>query len=74
MKAYFEFLDQLLASGVLTDQFGAPAYLQREFGLTEQDACQVFDVWAKTFSETKTVEQRIVGAGYVLDADDDDAL
>ena len=66
MKIYFEYLDQLRASGDLTDRFAAPIYLERKFGLSENDAISVFSLWAKTFDASKPVELRVVEA----DSDD----
>lgn len=46
----FDYLDALRESGA-TNMFGAGAYLQREFGLTREEARGTLSKWMKTFGE-----------------------
>ena len=43
---YREYLEALRKSGV-TNMWGAPQYLMAEFGLTKEEALDVFNAWAK---------------------------
>jgi hypothetical protein len=48
-----EYLDDLRDSGI-TNMFGAPAYVQKEFkmaGVTEQQSFDLTTFWMNTFSE-----------------------
>ena len=46
----FDFLENLRDSGV-TNMFGAPPYLQREFGFQEAESRAWLSVWMKSFSK-----------------------
>lgn len=49
----FRFLDRLRESGV-TNMLGAGVYLQREYGLVEEEASRILIRWMKQFNtETK---------------------
>ena len=45
---FFVFLDVLQESGEI-NMFGAPRELQNEFGLSKQEARDVFTKWTETF-------------------------
>lgn len=45
---FFVFLDILRESGEI-NMFGAPRELQNEFGLSKQEARDVFTKWTETF-------------------------
>ncbi len=47
---HLEYLDDLRDSGV-TNMYGAPAYLEDEFGLSREDAVDVTAYWMHMFSE-----------------------
>jgi hypothetical protein len=47
---HLKFLDKLRKSGK-TNMFGAPAYLQRKFGLDEESATIITSYWMHSFSE-----------------------
>ena len=47
---HLQFLDKLRESGV-TNMFGAVAYLERRFGITEKEATSILGYWMDTFSE-----------------------
>ena len=49
-QEYFDYLMDLRDSGV-TNMFGAPAYLQRDFCLSVQEAREIFLEWIKTFDK-----------------------
>ena len=56
---HFRYLDALRESGA-TNMFGAGRYLAQAFGLSKQEAGDVLVAWMKTFSRSKTAEQRAV--------------
>ena len=49
-QEFFAYLDELRESGV-TNMFHAPAYLQREFGLTQRESFDVFGRWTEAFGK-----------------------
>lgn len=55
---YEEYLMNLSDSGVV-NMFGAAPYLQREFGLSKEDAEEVLLRWMNSFSETKEKSKSI---------------
>lgn len=57
---YYEFLDDLRGSGV-TNMWGSPAYVQREFGGSRREAFDIVKDWMHTFSERSGLERRKVG-------------
>jgi len=44
----FDYLDELRESGV-TNMFGSPSYLVREFGVTKKEARDLFIAWTEQF-------------------------
>jgi len=46
MTFYYEFLDELRASGAI-NMFGAPAVLREQFGMTKQEALDIFKGWTE---------------------------
>lgn len=54
----FRYLDKLRSSGI-TNMYGAPAYLIREYGLTEKQATMFWNVWVDTFDLDLSVETRV---------------
>lgn len=50
MNEYFEYLVQLRDSGE-TNMWGAAPYLEREFGLSRQEAKDILLAWIKSFDE-----------------------
>jgi len=50
MNEYFEYLVELRDSGV-TNMFGAGPYLQREFGLTRNEARDILIKWIESFKK-----------------------
>lgn len=50
IKQVFEYLDDLRESGV-TNMWGAPAYLQQQFGMDKQEARDYFFEWMDTFAQ-----------------------
>lgn len=46
---YFRYLDDLRESGV-TNMFGAPAYLEREFNLGKAEAKAIWVRWTENFA------------------------
>lgn len=54
---YFQFLDDLRASGV-TNMYGASPYLEDEYGLTKADAKAIHINWMKTFNSKQTAQER----------------
>jgi hypothetical protein len=57
LTAYFEYLDDLRASGV-TKMFGAPAYVQRDFALSTNEARHICSLWMQTFTHEHTAKAR----------------
>ena len=53
----FRYLDELAASGV-TNMYGAPSYLIKDYGLTEKQATMFWLAWIKTFSPNISIETR----------------
>lgn len=53
---YFEFLDSLRESGA-TNMFGAAPYLQEAFGLSRQEARNIFLEWIDTFDKRQQEKQ-----------------
>lgn len=51
---HLEYLDDLRESGA-TNMYGAPAYLQRDFDLSREDAITTVSYWMKTFSQRRNV-------------------
>ena len=49
-QEYFLFLNRLRESGV-TNMWGSPAYLQREFDLSDKDAQNTVSSWMKWVSD-----------------------
>jgi hypothetical protein len=43
-----QYLDTLRASGI-TNIFGAPAYIQNEFGCTKKESSEFFKYWVDSF-------------------------
>lgn len=50
MKEYFDYLVELRDSGV-TNMWAASPYLEREFGLSRQDAKDILVAWIKSFNK-----------------------
>lgn len=48
LEEYFEFLDDLRASGTI-NMFGAPKALQEVFGLDKAEAFEIFTAWTEKF-------------------------
>ena len=57
----FRYLDRLRESGI-TNMFGARPYLERDQGLSSDDARTVLSSWMKTFSHEKTPDERALEA------------
>ena len=51
MKAFFTILDDLRESGSI-NMFGAPRWLQDNFGLDKSQAQLVFTKWVETYNAT----------------------
>ncbi len=51
-----DYLDDLRDSGV-TNMFGAGAYLEAEFDMTQRDARTVLFYWMRTFGERQAAKQ-----------------
>jgi len=47
---YFEYLEKLREGGTI-NMFGAPPYLQREFGLDKDEALAVWTRWTETYKD-----------------------
>ncbi len=59
---YFEFLDELRASGI-TNMYGAALYLKRKYkGMSIDEAQTVLGAWMKTFTHTLPAEDRAMNA------------
>lgn len=52
----FAYLDMLRESGV-TNMYGSPAYLERDFGLEEKEAREVASNWMTFFSDKPASER-----------------
>ena len=50
LEEMFIFLDDLRESGE-TNMYGAAPYVQREFGVSYNEASEIVSTWMKTFSE-----------------------
>ena len=50
MNEYFEYLVELRDSGE-TNMWGAAPYLEREFGLTPQEARDILIKWIESFKQ-----------------------
>ena len=50
MKEYFDYLVELRDSGA-TNMWAASPYLEREFGLSRQDAKDILIAWIESFSK-----------------------
>ena len=50
MNEYFEYLVELRDSGE-TNMWGAAPYLEREFGLTRQEARDILIKWIESFKQ-----------------------
>lgn len=48
--AVMKYLDDLRASGA-TNMFGASPYIQRQFGVTEEQARRLLAEWMRTYGE-----------------------
>jgi len=46
---YFSVLDELRESGEM-NMFGAPRMLQQEFGMTKEEARQIFTAWSEAIT------------------------
>lgn len=55
-EQYFEFLDALRESGA-TNMWGAAPYLVEAFGLSRQEARDIFLEWIDTFSQRQEQKQ-----------------
>ena len=51
MKEYFDYLEALRKSGV-TNMFGAAPYLEREFGMDEDEAVKILKQWMVSFRKS----------------------
>ena len=49
-EEHLDYLDDLRESGI-TNMFGAGGYMQREFGVSREDANTILSYWMKTFGE-----------------------
>lgn len=54
---YCEYLDGLRESGV-TNMYGARPYIQREFGVSSEEAGAILSDWMKTFSQRKESNEK----------------
>lgn len=58
---YFEFLDELRASGT-TNMFGARPVLMQQFGLDGELAKSVLAAWMETYKRNVSVSDRVAQA------------
>jgi hypothetical protein len=49
-EEYFKYLDGL-RQGAVTNMYGAAPYIQREFGVSYDEAESILREWMKTFSD-----------------------
>jgi len=49
-EEHLEYLDDLRESGE-TNMFGAPAYIEDDFGVTKKEAREITSYWMATFEE-----------------------
>lgn len=61
LKAHFEYLDKLRASG-RCNMWGAGAYLQNELGLSPERAKEVHLKWMETFDGKTPLDERVAAA------------
>lgn len=47
---HLEYLDELRESGDI-NMWGAPAYVEREFGVTSKEASEITSYWMRTFGK-----------------------
>jgi hypothetical protein len=48
LKEYFAWLDSVRESGVI-NMFAAPKALQENFGLSKEEAMEIFVAWTETY-------------------------
>jgi hypothetical protein len=48
LEDYFSYLDALRATGSI-NMFGAPKYLEEAFGLSKEEAREIFFAWTENF-------------------------
>jgi hypothetical protein len=48
LKEYFSYLDALRDGGTI-NMFGAPQHLQEAFGLSKEEAKEIFFAWTQNF-------------------------
>jgi len=53
---HLEYLDELRESGI-TNMYGAPAYLKKEFPLSRNAAFSITSYWMKTFSKRHQIKE-----------------
>jgi hypothetical protein len=58
---FFQFLDQLQASGAV-NLFGASPQVAEAFGLPKAEAREIIAEWMRTFNRDETAEQRAARA------------
>lgn len=49
---HLEYLDELRESGI-TNMYGAPSFVENEFGVDWETASKITSYWMKTFSKRK---------------------
>ena len=54
MDYWFEILDELRESGEI-NMFGAPRWLQDNYGLTKHEAKEIFVAWTEKFEDVPLV-------------------
>lgn len=56
MNEYFEYLDELRASGK-TNMFGARTYLASRFALDKKESAEVLSLWMKTYGDDPVADR-----------------
>jgi len=54
-EEHLTYLEELLESGE-TNMFGAPAYIEDDFGVTKREAREITSYWMATFKENDDEE------------------
>ena len=57
MSEYFQYLDELRASGTV-NMYGTTPYLQDVFGIDKELARSIGDKWRKTYNAIQTPQER----------------
>jgi hypothetical protein len=57
-EEHFEYLDEFRELGI-ANMYGAPVYVEEEFGVSKEESIQIVSYWMKTFKERQKENKNV---------------